>query len=351
MKDRGDRPIVSQSGKKKKIDFLLDGCKPAEIDNATQQSIIDKTFQKIERYKRITFRKYVIGISSSVAALLVIAFTTVYFLNDKKTDIVNYSSLVAQAERISVNDVTLISGDHSFQVGEEGVVKYDSEGALTVNDRDEGLGAADEYDKLIVPAGHRAQMELSDGTVLHVNAQSMVVYPRQFTGNSRTIYAKGEVYMDVAHDKAHPFIVHSEGFNLQVLGTKFNITTYRGMESIVLVKGSVEVTDMNSRRALMNPNDKLTMNRGSIVKQGKVDVEEYISWIDKLLVTNGIDLLSVSRRLSIYYGRPIRCTSDAASRKIYGKLELKNNVVDVLKCIQQAIPLKIIIQKDEIRLE
>lgn len=55
--------------------------------------------------------------------------------------------------------------------------------------------------------------------------------------------------MEVAHDKKHPFIVEANGFNLRVLGTKFNISNYEGeATNIVLVEGSVEVTDKNEKK-------------------------------------------------------------------------------------------------------
>ena len=58
--------------------------------------------------------------------------------------------------------------------------------------------------------------------------QSKVIYPRCFKGDIRKIYAQGEVFLEVAHDKKHPFIVESDDFKLQVLGTKFNISNYKG---------------------------------------------------------------------------------------------------------------------------
>ena len=72
---------------------------------------------------------------------------------------------------------------------------------------------------------------------------SRVVYPQRFDEKERRIYAEGEIYLEVAPDKARPFIVESSDFDLKVLGTKFNISTYDALKEtqIVLVEGSVEV--------------------------------------------------------------------------------------------------------------
>ena len=137
---------------------------------------------------------------------------------------------------------------------------------------------------MLVPAGKRAKIELSDGTLVTVNSQSKVIYPRRFKGETRTIYAQGEVFLEVAHDKKHPFIVEANGFNLRVLGTKFNISNYEGeATNIVLVEGSVEVTDKNEKKAQLVPSDLLNITNGNIAYQKQVDVTGYISWVDGIL--------------------------------------------------------------------
>ena len=182
---------------------------------------------------------------------------------------------------------------------------------------------------MIVPSGKRARIELSDGTRLVVNSQSKVVYPRRFKGDIRKIYTQGEVFLEVAHDKKRPFIVESEDFKLRVLGTKFNISNYRGSATnIVLVEGSVEVTDKN-------------IADGSIVCQKQVDVAEYISWIDGIMLLNGNTLSQIIQKLSIYYGVSIQCDPLVGSEKVYGKLDLKDDIDEVIECIQQTLPFTI----------
>ena len=150
------------------------------------------------------------------------------------------------------------------------------------------------------------------------------------------------MYLEVAHDKKHPFIVESEGFNLRVLGTKFNISNYKGATtSIVLVEGSVEVTDQNAKRAQLVPNDLLNIANGTITSQEKVDVAEYISWVDGIMLLNGNDLSHIIQKLSIYYGLSIQCNPLVGREKVYGKLDLKDDIDDVIECIQQTLPFKV----------
>lgn len=56
-----------------------------------------------------------------------------------------------------------------------------------------------------------------------------------------------------------------------------------GETTIVLVEGSVEVTDTNENKAKLSPNDLLNITNGAVNGQKKVDVNEYISWMNGIL--------------------------------------------------------------------
>ena len=78
----------------------------------------------------------------------------------------------------------------------------------------------------LFPFGRQSHLTLSDGTRIWINAGSKLVYPTTFNGDTREIHIEGEVYMEVAHDPSHPFIVHSGDMNVRVLGTKFYLSSY-----------------------------------------------------------------------------------------------------------------------------
>ena len=238
-----------------------------------------------------------------------------------------------------------------MNLDENAFIKYTKEGKVAVNsqkveeEKEEGgkVAELEEYDQLLVPAGKRAKIELSDGTLVTVNSQSKVIYPRRFKGETRTIYAQGEVFLEVAHDKKHPFIVEANGFNLRVLGTKFNISNYEGeATNIVLVEGSVEVTDKNEKKAQLVPSDLLNITNGNIAYQKQVDVTGYISWVDGILMLEGNNLSEITKKLSKYYGISIQCNPEVGKEKVYGKLDIKDNIDEVLKCIQQTLPFVIV---------
>ena len=331
-----------------KLKFFLKDCMPEKIDAS---SIIEKTQQKIKRDAMRRRRNYFLVASASIAASVLICISTIYFLNQTGEEKQNFQAMVEQMENSAIDEVTLITSKEQLNLDENAFIKYTKEGKVAVNsqkveeEKEEGgkVAELEEYDQLLVPAGKRAKIELSDGTLVTVNSQSKVIYPRRFKGETRTIYAQGEVFLEVAHDKKHPFIVEANGFNLRVLGTKFNISNYEGeATNIVLVEGSVEVTDKNEKKAQLVPSDLLNITNGNIAYQKQVDVTGYISWVDGILMLEGNNLSEITKKLSKYYGISIQCNPEVGKEKVYGKLDIKDNIDEVLKCIQQTLPFVIV---------
>ena len=50
-------------------------------------------------------------------------------------------------------------------------------------------------------------LTLSDGTKLHVNSGTRVIYPSDFTEDKREIFVSGELFADVAKDPDKAFII------------------------------------------------------------------------------------------------------------------------------------------------
>ncbi|MEP6929893.1 MAG: FecR family protein, partial [Flavobacterium sp.] len=57
--------------------------------------------------------------------------------------------------------------------------------------------------------GEHKKITLSDGTQIWLNAGSLLKYPTEFESDTREVYLTGEAFFDVAKDKKHPFIIHT----------------------------------------------------------------------------------------------------------------------------------------------
>lgn len=197
------------------------------------------------------------------------------------------------------------------------------------------------YLEINVPAGERTEIELPDGSRLIANYNSHVIYPEKFDGKERRIFACGEVYIEVAKDKSHPFIVESEGFEIKVLGTIFNIDNINSTSAkIVLVEGSIDLTTTNDQKIRLKPNELVALENGDIAEVKKVDPDDYTSWIKGLISLQGETMQSLSNRLEEFYGIDIVCDPKLAGTKVYGKLDLRDSIEDVLASVGEIVPMK-----------
>ena len=96
---------------------------------------------------------------------------------------------------------------------------------------------------ITVPAGQRINITLVDGTNVWLNARTSLSYPVKFGKNNRQVVLDGEAYFDVTKDKSKPFIVQTDNYNVEVLGTQFDVNAYSetGEFETTLMSGSLKV--------------------------------------------------------------------------------------------------------------
>lgn len=104
--------------------------------------------------------------------------------------------------------------------------------------------------------GSRTRVQLPDGTVVMLNAGSKLTYQKDFGKNQRVVTLTGEGFFDVQRMEDKPFIIHTTGLDIKVLGTVFNVKAYPddSQTETSLIHGKIEVTMAN------RPNDKIILS-------------------------------------------------------------------------------------------
>ena len=113
-----------------------------------------------------------------------------------------------------------------------------------------------QYTETIAPRGQKSQIVLSDGTKVWLNSDTKIRYPGQFDKNQRDIYLDGEAFFEVTKNEHQPFLVHTLGPDVKVVGTKFNIKAYADENQVEtsLFEGRVDLI-------LKNPESDQTVDK------------------------------------------------------------------------------------------
>ena len=138
---------------------------------------------------------------------------------------------------------------------------------------------ADNYNTLEVPLKCDFRFTMSDGTKVWINAGSTLKYPAKFAADSRTVYASGEIYLEVAKDAERPFYVVVDGITVKVLGTSFNIRAYadENETKVTLLEGKI-AAQINDKEYTLTPGKQLkcdkTFGRDCFLDQGVLHIQK-----------------------------------------------------------------------------
>lgn len=296
----------------------------------------------------------------AVAASVLLFFWGGYtlWINHAKDDSIKDIAKILEQQQPDTKEVLLVmSGKEKIEVTPDATIVYSDKGEVKVNSEKIEKGVTEkndkqkpEYDQLVVPKGKRTTLNLSDGSKLWINSGSRVVYPRVFAPDRREIYVDGEAYLEVKRNEQAPFIVKTDRFEVKVLGTVFNISAYKKMEtsSVVLVEGSVNVKDENNIENRLLPNEAVEIKNGAAGNKEVVETKYYTAWVDGFLLLKSEPIVRLLNKLNYYYGKTIIYTDDIKDLQLNGKLELKENILETLEMIASSTAITYKVEGDDI---
>lgn len=334
-------------------------------DKKTIWSNIERELH-IQQSKRKHKRTFIVSLISAAAVItLLFAGYWLWDLEISNEKEINYSAYITDDEEImKTGNINLtLSNNKQIDIEKDStVITYNAKGQVNIDSKkiqeEETTTGNDALilNQLIVPYGKSTSLILSDGTKIWVNSGSKIIYPSVFDKKKREIFLTGEAYMDVQPDKSAPFIIKTDHININVLGTKLNISAYKDdeIQSVVLVSGSVEVKSKEMKGSYkIEPEQMFAYGTVSNdINIQKVNTDHYISWIEGYLLLRSENLDVVLQKLSRHFNVKFDYNREEF-KKIYvsGKLDLKANIEEVLKLISITTPISYSIGENQITIK
>jgi len=152
---------------------------------------------------------------------------------------------------------------------------------------------------------------LPDGTKILLSKNSQITYPKIFEGNTREINLLGEGFFDVRHDVAHPFIIHTQGTVVKVLGTSFNIRAYNAQVQVHVKIGKVQFSKNNAKVILTRgQKGEVLANVDTIIKSEVTEVKTVAKQKLSSFIFDEVSLDKVVDALSKHFGKEIKFSQD-----------------------------------------
>lgn len=206
----------------------------------------------------------------------------------------------------------------------------------------------------------RRVIHLFDGTKVWLSPSSSLEYQDQLIGNFREVKLEGEAFFEVAKDKIHPFIIHSQRMDTRVVGTSFNIQSYKDQSkfSVTVVTGIVKVSGYNTshkilKEVTLKPLEKsyLDIKNNTLTAVECPNAIQMLKRKEGVLTYDGMPVSEVIQDFSRFYNAKIVIESKSRGCLCYGEFNTTRPLNIVLEQLALAINAKVFAEGDKIILK
>lgn len=208
-----------------------------------------------------------------------------------------------------------------------------------------------QYTEIIVPKGERSSVVLPDGSTVQLNSDSKLKFLSSFNSGKRKVILSGEAFFSVSHDKSHPFLVETTSLQIEVLGTKFNVSSYPNDKLITafLESGKVKITSLGSDNVMLSPNEAFVFNKSSHESR-KLVMSDYrlMDWTKGVMTINGETIGELAKKIERRFNVEIKFKDDEVKNHIYTGSINDQDLNTVLEALKFASSIKYYREGDKI---
>ncbi|GBU06823.1 anti-sigma factor [Bacteroidales bacterium] len=198
-----------------------------------------------------------------------------------------------------------------------------------------------------VPPGQHAQLRLSDGSKVWLNANSTLHFPSKFANTQREVRLEGEGFFEVQANSQTPFIVSTYAYTIKALGTSFNVVAYEKNPSSFetsLLSGEVEITNSyhnhknvnNSQIIRLRPNERAIVSDESLLAAA-INNPDYFMWRDGIICFEDESISGIMNKLELYFDVKIFVNNKQIEQGKYlytGKFRSRDGLDHILNVLQ-----------------
>lgn len=313
------------------------------------EKAFNKFYLKIKKKEiRKKRRQSYLAIAASLTLLLGLG-TVYHFTNfdfqDHTPEVTTPEPLDEMPQRIQI---TLADGTKQTLQKNANVVIMDSLGNTIAETKEKVLSFKSSnlaqldttLNRIDIPYGEKLRIKLSDGTLVWLNSGSTFKFAQNFSPSSkqRKVQLIGEAYFEVTENKHQPFIVSTEELDIKVLGTKFNVSSYRNdpNNETTLMEGAVQVYSSANQQQpiILAPNQQVVFQKSSNhFKKRSVDASVYNSWIKGSLIVNHLTFTEILNKVERRYNVEITNKAVGVENDLYKGKFNNESLPEILETI------------------
>lgn len=191
---------------------------------------------------------------------------------------------------------------------------------------------------IYVPPGSRTSVTLPDGSLVWLNSNTSFKYPTTFASENRVVELDGEAYFEVMKNEGKSFIVKTNKYNVEVLGTTFNVEAYANEASFKtgLFTGKVKLykEQQENESLYLKPGEAAELI-GDALQVSSANQNSF-RWKDGLIILEDKSFTEIMHLFEKYYDVQIIIKNDKTKELGYkGKLRISDGIDHALRVLQK----------------
>lgn len=192
--------------------------------------------------------------------------------------------------------------------------------------------------------GETASYTLPDGSVVNLNAGSLLSYQPFNWKSERVLYLSGEAFFEV--EKGKSFVVHTGQGMVEVLGTSFNVFAREGELTVKCFTGKVQVKGKDqTREEIIEPGEAVKLTGEKLV-EFEFQPEADVDWRQGEFVFEEAPLERVLQELQRQYNVDLEINAKLDDRYYTGQFNNKS-LEEALQMVLLPMSMEYEINKDK----
>lgn len=184
---------------------------------------------------------------------------------------------------------------------------------------------------------------LPDSSVVWLNSNSTISYPRHFIGNIREVNLNGEAFFKVKANKQRRFtVITPDRMSVSAYGTEFNVSSYKQDEyaNATLSKGHIQV-QVKGQIADLTVGQTATFNRtNSKLTVQESDVWEKTGWREGKIIFRRTGIQEIANILSRHYNVQLIVDGHNLSDYVFSATFTNENIEEILDILKLSAPMQ-----------
>lgn len=195
--------------------------------------------------------------------------------------------------------------------------------------------------KIKTPKGGFYHIQLTDGTLVHLAAESTLEFPTRFEGDVRRVRLDGEAFFTVAkvsngRQERVPFLLEVPGQEIEVLGTTFNVVAYPEgtINRTTLIEGKVRVKTPQETKEL-RPGQQAVVDRSTRqVEIHTISKEATRQWKEDVFLFDGESIEEIMDKIARWYDMEVIYVDKPSKEMLSGMASKYQSPETVLRLLE-----------------